>query len=160
MLRRAETENIPGIVGLGKASELAVEDMPGKVNRLRKSRDFLDSGIRERTERVPPTRHPKFRLPGHASYCIEGIEGEVPLLLLNQDGICVNTGSACGSKALKIAPVLVAIGVRPDLAQGSIVFTLDSMNSVEDIEYVLEKFPQVVKQLRSLSPVWRKTSAA
>ncbi len=80
--------------------------------------------------------------------------------MLNQEGIYANTGSACASKALKTSPVLVAIGVRPDLAQGSIVFTLDSRNSVEDIEYVLEKFPQVVKQLRSLSPVWRKTSAA
>ncbi len=80
--------------------------------------------------------------------------------MLNQEGIYANTGSACASKALKTSPVLVAIGVRPDLAQGSIVFTLDSRNSVEDIEYVLEKFPQVVKRLRSLSPVWRKTSAA
>ena len=160
MGRRAGTENVPGIVGLGKASELALKELPDMVNYVRELRDLLDSGIHERIEQVKPTGHPDHKLPGHASYCVEAIEGEALLLMLNQEGIYANTGSACASKALKTSPVLVAIGVRPDLAQGSIVFTLDSRNSVEDIEYVLEKFPQVVKRLRSLSPVWRKTSAA
>jgi cysteine desulfurase len=160
MGRRAGTENVPGIVGLGKASELALKELPDRVNYVRELRDLLDSGILERIDRVKPTGHPEKRLPGHASYCIEAIEGESLLLMLNQEGIYANTGSACASKALKTSPVLVAIGVRPDLAQGSIVFTLDSRNSVEDIEYVVEKFPQVVKKLRTLSPVWRKISAA
>lgn len=159
MGRRAGTENVPGIVGLGKAAELAAKELSDRVNSVRELRDLLDSGVHGRIEKVKPTGHPDHRLPGHASYCVEAIEGEALLLMLNQEGIYANTGSACASKALKTSPVLVAIGVRPDLAQGSIVFTLDSRNSVEDIEYVLEKFPQVVKQLRSLSPLWRKTSA-
>ena len=80
--------------------------------------------------------------------------------MLNQEGIYVNTGSACASKALKTSPVLVAIGIEPDLAQGSIVFTLDISNTVEEIEYVLEKLPPVVEKLRSLSPIWREKTAA
>ena len=80
--------------------------------------------------------------------------------MLNQEGIYANTGSACASKALKSSPVLVAIGIRPDLAQGSIVFTLNSNNTNEDIEYVLKQFPLVVEKLRSFSPIWKKPSAA
>ena len=160
MGRRAGTENVPGIVGLGKASELALKELPDRVSYVRELRDLLDSGIRERIERAKLTGHPEIRLPGHASYCVEAIEGEALLLMLNQEGIYVNTGSACASKALKTSPVLVAIGLRPDLAQGSIVFTLDHRNTNEDIEYVLKKFPQVVEKLRSFSPIWRKTSVA
>jgi cysteine desulfurase len=160
MGRRAGTENVPGIVGLGKASELALKELSDRVSYVRELRDLLDSGILERIEQVKPTGHPHHRLPGHASYCVEGIEGEALLLMLNQEGIYANTGSACASKALKTSPVLVAIGVRPDLAQGSIVFTLNHSNTNEDIEYVLKKFPLVVEKLRSFSPVWRKTSVA
>ncbi len=160
MGRRAGTENVPGIVGLGKASELALKELPDRVNYVGELRDLLDTGILERIERVKPTGHPEKRLPGHASYCIEAIEGESLLLMLNQEGIYANTGSACASKALKTSPVLVAIGVRPDLAQGSIVFTLNNTNNVKEIEYVFEKFPQVVGKLRSFSPVWRQISAA
>ncbi len=160
MGRRAGTENVPGIVGLGKASELALKELPDRVNYVRELRDLLASGILERIEQVKPTGHPDHRLPGHASYCVEAIEGEALLLMLNQEGIYVNTGSACASKALKTSPVLVAIGLRPDLAQGSIVFTLNHSNTNEDIEYVMKKFPQVVEKLRSFSPIWRKTSVA
>ena len=157
MGRRAGTENVPGIVGLGKASELATRELPDKEKNVRRLRNLLDSGIHEKIAQVKATGHPDNRLPGHASYCVEAIEGEAFILMLNQEGIYANTGSACASKTLKTSPVLVAIGIRPDLAQGSIVFSLNSRNSVEDVEYVLEKFPQVVKQLRSISPVWRKT---
>ena len=80
--------------------------------------------------------------------------------MLNQSGICANTGSACASKALKTSPVLVAIGTPPDLAQGSVVFTLNSSNTVEEIEYVQEKLPVAVDKLRSLSPLWRTKKAA
>ena len=160
MGRRAGTENVPGIVGLGKASELALKELPDRINYVRELRDLLDSGILERIEQVKPTGHPDHRLPGHASYCVEAIEGEALLLMLNQEGIYVNTGSACASKALKTSPVLVAIGLRPDLAQGSVVFTLNNSNTNEDIEYVLKRFPLVVEKLRSFSPIWRKTSVA
>ena len=124
MGRRAGTENVPGIVGLGKASELATRELPDKEKNVRRLRNLLDSGIHEKIAQVKATGHPDNRLPGHASYCVEAIEGEALLLMLNQEG------------------------------------TLNSGNSVEDVEYVLEKFPQVVKQLRSLSPVWKKTPTA
>ena len=160
MGRRAGTENVPGIVALGKASELARQELPDKVKHVRQLRDLLIAGIHERVERVTYTGHPERRLPGHASFCIEAIEGEALLLMLEQEGIYANTGSACASKALKTSPVLVAIGIRPDLAQGSIVFTMNTSNTVEEIEYVLEKLPLVVKQLRSFSPIWRRGVAA
>jgi cysteine desulfurase len=160
MGRRAGTENVPGIVALGKASELARQELPDKGKHARELRDLLVTGIHERVERVTYTGHPERRLPGHASFCIEAIEGEALLLMLEQEGIYANTGSACASKALKTSPVLVAIGIRPDLAQGSIVFTMNSSNRVEEIEYVLEKLPLVVQQLRAFSPIWRKGRAA
>jgi len=123
-------------------------------------RNLLIAGIHKRIDHIKYTGHPEKRLPGHASFCIEAIEGEALLFMLNQEGIYVNTGSACASKALKTSPVLVAIGIAPDLAQGSIVFTMDNSNTVEEIEYVLEKLPFAVGKLRSLSPIWRERVAA
>ncbi len=154
--RRGGTENVPYIVGLGKASVLAVEELFDKMNHLEKLRSLIISGVRERIEHVKLTGHPDKRLPGHASFCIEAIEGEALIYMLNQHGIYSNTGSACASKALKTSPVLVAIGTPPDLAQGSIVFTMDSSNKIEEIEYVMEKLCLVVEKLRSLSPLWRR----
>lgn len=158
--RRAGTENVPAIVGLGKASELAAKELPDKPNQVRELRDLLVEGVHERIQQVKYTGHPDRRLPGHASFCIEAIEGEALLFMLNHEGIYVNTGSACASKALKTSPVLVAIGIPPDLAQGSIVFTLNTTNTVEEIEYVLEKLPLAVEKLRSLSPIWSRKSVA
>ncbi len=154
--RRGGTENIPGIVGIGKASELAGQELFGKMNHLQKLRNLLKDGVHERIEQVKFTGHPDKRLPGHASFCIEAIEGEALIYMLNQHGIYSNTGSACASKALKTSSVLVAIGVPADLAQGSIVFTMNNNNSVEEIEYVLEKLSLVVEKLRSLSPIWKR----
>ena len=132
--RRGGTENVPYIVGLGKASVLAVEELFDKMNHLEKLRSFIISGVRERIEHVKLTGHPDKRLPSNASFCIEAIEGEALIYMLNQYGIYSNTGSACASKALKTSPVLVAIGTPPDLAQGSIVFTMDSSNKIEEID--------------------------
>ena len=154
--RRGGTENVPGIVGLGKASELTLTELTDKLDYLQELRNLLVAGIQERIESVKLTGHPDRRLPGHASFCIEAIEGESLIYMLNQEGICANTGSACASKALKTSPVLVAIGTPPDLAQGSIVFTMDSSNKIEEIEYVLEKLCLAVEKLRSLSPIWRR----
>ena len=154
--RRGGTENVPGIVGLGKASELAAAELTDKMDHLQKLRNLLVAGILEQIEHVKLTGHPDKRLPGHASFCVEAIEGEALIYMLNQEGICSNTGSACASKALKTSPVLVAIGTSPDLAQGSIVFTMDSSNKVEEVEYVLEKLCLAVEKLRSLSPIWRR----
>ena len=154
--RRAGTENVPGIVGLGKAAELAKTELPEKELYVRRLRDRLVKGVLEKIEKVTLTGHPVKRLPGHASFCFEAIEGESLIFMLAQNGIYVNTGSACASKALKTSPVLNAIGIRSDLAQGSTVFTINSDNTKEEIDYVLEKLPSIVHRLRSISPIWGK----
>jgi len=154
--RRGGTENVPGIVGLGKAAELAKAEIPAKVSHVKALRDKLVNGVLEKIEAVKFTGHPENRLPGHASFCVQAIEGEALVFMLSSHGIYVNTGSACASKALKTSPVLVAIGVPAELAQGSIVFTLDINNTEEDIDYVLEKLPPVVDRLRAMSPLWGK----
>ena len=154
--RRAGTENVPGIIGFGRAAELAQQELPEKIDHVRKLRDRLVEGILKNVEKVTYTGHPEKRLPGHASFCFEAIEGEALIFMLAQNGIYTNTGSACASKALKTSPVLGAIGLRADLAQGSCVFTIDAANTAEEIDYVLEKLPAVVARLRSLSPIWGK----
>jgi cysteine desulfurase len=158
--RRGGTENVPAIVGLGKASELAAQELPHKADHVKELRDRLVTGVHDRIEQVKYTGHPEKRLPGHASFCIEAIEGEALVFMLSQKGIYVNTGSACASKALKTSPVLVAIGVPPALAQGSAVFTLNGTNTVDEIQYVLDQLPVAVEKLRSLSPIWRTKTAA
>ena len=158
--RRAGTENVPGIVGLGVAAEIAREEVAEKGEAVRKLRDLLITQVREGIDKIRLTGHPLQRLPGHASFCFEAIEGESLVFLLAQAGIYANTGSACASKALKTSPVLVAIGVPPALAQGSVVFTIDKSNSLEEIEYVLEKLPAAVDRLRMLSPIWGKEAPA
>lgn len=154
--RRAGTENIPGIVGLGKAAEIVSQELAETQNHCRKLRDRLVAGILGRVEKVTYTGHPQRRLPGHASFCFEAIEGEALVFMLAQAGIYTNTGSACASKALKTSPVLGAIGIRADLAQGSTVFTLNSHTTEEEIDYVLDKLPPMVDRLRALSPIWGK----
>jgi cysteine desulfurase len=158
--RRGGTENIPGIVGLGRAAELARAELADRAPYLVRLRELLVAGVLERIEDVIYTGHPQRRLPGHASFCIEGLEGEALVFMLNRQGIYANTGSACASKALKTSPVLCAIGIRPDLAQGSIVFTLNGANRKEEVDYVLEQLSPAVEKLRSFSPVWRKKMAA
>lgn len=158
--RRGGTENVPGIVGLGRAARLAREELPAKAPYLDGLRELLAAGIKERVPGVFYTGHPSMRLPGHASFCVEGIEGEALLFMLSPRGIYANTGSACASKALKTSPVLCALGISPDLAQGSVVFTLSRGNTEEDVHYVLEHLPPAVERLRSFSPVWRKKMAA
>jgi cysteine desulfurase len=154
--RRAGTENVAGIVGFGRAAELAKKQLPAKIDHVRILRDRLVEGILKKVEKVTYTGHPQKRLPGHASFCFEAIEGEALIFMLAQNGIYTNTGSACASKALKTSPVLGAIGIRADLAQGSTVFTIDGSNTETEIDYVLEKLPAAVDRLRSLSPIWGK----
>ena len=154
--RRAGTENVPAIVGLGKAAQLAIRELPEKESHVRRLRDRLVQGILERVEKVTFTGHLVNRLPGHASFCFEAVEGEALIFMLAQAGIYTNTGSACASKALKTSPVLGAIGIRADLAQGSTVFTLNARTTKEEIDYVLEALPPVLDRLRSMSPIWGK----
>jgi cysteine desulfurase len=158
--RRGGTENVPGIVGLGKAAELARGELAQQGPYLTRLREGLVKGVTQGVPEVIHTGHPENRLPNHASFCFEGIEGEGLIFMLSRHGIYANTGSACASKALKTSPVLCAIGIRPDLAQGSLVFTLSRDHGEEDVHYVLEHLPPAVEKLRSFSPVWRKKIAA
>lgn len=158
--RRGGTENVPGIIGLGKAAELAKGELQENMVQLKDLRDTLRSGIDKHIPSVHFTGHPDQRLPGHLSMCFEAIEGEALTFMLSQQGIYINTGSACASKALKTSPVLVAISVKPEIAQGSAVFTLSPTNTHDDITYVLDRLPKVVERLRSYSPLWQNGNAA
>jgi cysteine desulfurase len=149
--RRAGTENVPAIVGMGRAAELAKDEMADRMEQSKKLRNKLIKGVSD-IENIYLTGHPENRLAAHASFTVEFIEGEAMLLLLAAKGIYAASGSACSSKALKASPVLLSMGVSSNLAQGSIVFTLGTDNTEEDIDYLLAEFPQVIKRLREMSP--------
>jgi len=154
--RRAGTENVPAIVGTGKAAELAQRDMQSRMAHLTALRDRLVEGVGSRVDRAILTGHPTLRLPGNASFCIEFIEGEAMLMLLSSRGIAASSGSSCTSKALKASHVLTAMGITAEVAQGSLVFSLGVNNSDEDMEYVLESLPPIVDRLRQMSPLYSK----
>jgi len=154
--RRGGTENVPGIVGMGKAAELAAAQMQSRIKKLTPLRDLLLKELPSKVEHVVVTGHPQNRLPGHASFCVEFIEGEAMLMLLNSKGIAVSSGSACTSRALKASHVLIAIGLSHEIAQGSVLFTLGLDTAKEDIDYVLETMPPVVDRLRQMSPLYAK----
>jgi len=149
--RRAGTENVPAIVGMGKAAEMARDEMDKRIAHVRRLRDKLIEGILK-VDNVYLTGDPVKRLPGHASFTVEYIEGESMLLMLSAKGVYVASGSACSSKALKASPVLLSMGIPAGLAQGSIVFTLGMGNTEEDIDYTLSEFPPIIKRLREISP--------
>lgn len=150
--RRAGTENVPAIVGMGVAAELAKRELPQRIAHVKKLRDKLVEGITSRIENIYYTGHPEKRLPGHASFCVEYVEGEAMLLLLAAKGIYAASGSACTSKALKASPTLLSMGIPAHIAQGSIVFSLGKDNTMEEVKYFLDEFPQIVKKLREISP--------
>jgi len=154
--RRPGTENVPAIVGLGKAAELAEGDMARRNQKLIELRDKLIKGILSSIDHSLLTGHPSQRLPHHASFCIEFIEGESMLMWLNSQGIAVSSGSACTSRALKASHVLIAMGIPHEIAQGSLLFTLGLNNNEEDINYVLEQLPSIVDRLRQMSPLYAK----
>jgi cysteine desulfurase len=154
--KRGGTENVPGIVGLGKAAKIAKDNLALRANQLKPLRDRLLEKLPGRVEHVIITGHPQNRLPGHASFCVEFIEGEAMLMLLNSKGIAVSSGSACTSRALKASHVLIALGLPHEIAQGSILFTLGLDNTQEDIDYVLDTMPPVVDRLRQMSPLYAK----
>ncbi len=149
--RRAGTENVPAIVGMGKAAELTISELDGRIEHVRRLRDRLKDGILK-VDNVHYTGHPEKRLPGHASFCVEFIEGESMLMMLAAKGIYVASGSACTSKALKASPVLLSMGIPSHVAHGSVVFTFGAVNTDEQVDYTLEEFPQIIQRLRELSP--------
>jgi len=154
--KRAGTENVLAIVGLGKAAELAKARISERIEQLIPLRDRLLKELPDRIEHVVVTGHSHDRLPGHASFCVEFIEGESMLMLLNSKGIAVSSGSACTSRALKASHVLIAMGLSHEIAQGSILFTLGIDNTDQDMDYVLEVMLSIVDRLREMSPLYAK----
>jgi cysteine desulfurase len=154
--RRAGTENVAGIAGLGKAAEIAGTQMDDRVARMRALRDHLIDGLLGKVEHVVLTGHRTERLPHQASFCIEFIEGESMLLNLDMKGIAASSGSACTSRALKASHVLLAMGLDHALAQGSLVFGLIDTTVREDIDHLLDVFPPIIQRLREMSPLYTK----
>jgi cysteine desulfurase len=154
--RRGGTENVAGIVGLGMAAEAAVHELDRRVGKAQALRDRLIEEFPRRIEHAILTGHRTRRLPHHASFCVEFIEGEAMLLNLDMKGIAASSGSACTSKALKASHVLLAMGLDHALAQGSLIFSLLDNTEAEDLDYVLEVFPPIVRRLREMSPLYTK----
>ena len=153
---RSGTENIPGIVGMAKAAEIAEGEMEAEGKRLRLLRDKLIKGVLGSIERSYLNGHPTDRLPNNASLRFSYIEGESLILSLDMLGIYVSSGSACTTKTLEPSHVLLAIGLAHEEAHGSLLFTLGKQNKEEDVDYVLEVLPGVVKRLRAMSPLTPK----
>ena len=154
---RAGTENTPGLIGFGKAAELAADRLVnGEIDNERRLRDKLIDGILERIPETMLTGHRTQRLPYHASVCVKYIEGEGMLLLMDAAGIAVSSGSACTSGSLDPSHVLLALGLTHETAHGSVRLTLSQDTTDEDIDYVLEKFPPIVARLRAMSPFYNK----
>jgi cysteine desulfurase len=152
--RRAGTENIPCIVGFGKACEIAKNEMDGNIRMMLRLRDKLINELTKKIEYLYLNGHPEKRLPNNINFSVEFIEGEGMLLFLDEEGIYIISGSACTSKALKMSHVLSAIEVDPGIAQGSVLLSLSKYNTDEDIEYVISKFPPIVRKLRDMSPLY------
>ncbi|MCZ7402948.1 MAG: cysteine desulfurase family protein [Candidatus Methanoperedens sp.] len=150
---RSGSENIPGIVGMGKAAEIAQKEMLDESARLVKLRDRLIDNILK-TEYSYLTGHRTKRLPNNASFRFSFIEGESIILQLNDLGITASTGSACSSKTLEPSHVLIAMGLRHEEAHGSLLLTLGRANTQEDVDHVIESVPKIVSRLRELSPLY------
>lgn len=151
--RRAGTENVPAIMGLGEAVTAACENIPEKMERVSKMRDRLIEGI----TKIPCSRlngDPKQRLCGNVNISFLGVEGESLLLLLDANGICASSGSACTSGSLDPSHVLLALGLPHEVAHGSMRLTISDETTDEDIDYILETVPKVVERIRGMSPLW------
>ncbi|MDD1696879.1 MAG: cysteine desulfurase NifS [Methanoregula sp.] len=155
--RRAGTENIAGIVGLGKAIELVTADIPGHNARIKAMRDRLIRGVLDKIPNSLLNGHPEKRLPGNFNVSFAFIEGESMLLLLDDEGVCASTGSACTSGSLEPSHVLLATGLPVEISHGSLRLTLGDANTEGDVDFVLEVLPRIVKKLRDMSPLYKKT---
>lgn len=156
--RRGGTENTSGIIGLGKACELAAGNMEKENNYVRKLRDKLETEILKRIPQSRVNGDTGNRLPNTTNISFEFVEGEAILLLMNELGICASSGSACTSGSLQPSHVLRAMGVPFTMAHGSIRFSLSVYNTEEEIDFVIDKMPAIIERLRGMSPYW--TSAA
>lgn len=152
--RRAGTHNVPGIVGFGKAAELALRDMEERKKYESELRDYL---IERVLEEIPYTRlngDRTKRLPGNVNFCFRFVEGESLLILLDQNGICASSGSACTSGSLDPSHVLLAIGLPHEIAHGSLRLTLSEKTTKEEIDFTIDKIKEIVERLRNMSPLY------
>jgi len=154
--RRASTHNVPGIVGLGKAVELAEKALPEEMERLSRLRDIFIQGVLTCIDNTRLNGHPLLRLPNNANICVQYIEGEAMILRLDMSGIACSSGSACSSTSMESSHVLKSIGLAPEFAHGALRFSLGRHTTAEDIELVLATLPGMVEKLRSISPLYKK----
>lgn len=153
--RRAGTENVAGIVGMAKAVTLAYSNLEERTQRLITLRDaMIDGALKIERSRLNGDR--VHRLPGNVNLCFEGIEGESLLLMLDLKGICASSGSACTSGSLDPSHVLLAIGLRHEVAHGSLRLTFSDENTMEDVHYILEVLKPIIERLREMSPLWER----
>ncbi|MFH1073905.1 MAG: cysteine desulfurase NifS [Candidatus Firestonebacteria bacterium] len=153
--RRAGTENVPGIVGFGRACEIALLDMEQEAKRIAGLRDKFIEGLIKRIPEIKLNGHPVKRLPNNVNISVKYIEGESMILNLDMDGICASSGSACTSGSLEPSHVLMALGLSHELSHGSVRFTLGKNTTEEELSVVLEKFSEIVSRLRKLSPLYK-----
>jgi len=151
---RPGTDNIPAIVGMGKAAELAKTEMTSRIEHLTPLRDKIIKALPDTIKYLHFTGHLTQRLPGHVSFWISFAEGESLVLFLNYNGIAIASGSACSSPDLQASHVLTAIGVPPDVCHGSITVSLGKDNSEEDVDYFLETLPKVINKCWQMSPLY------
>lgn len=152
--RRAGTHNVPGIVGMGKAAEICAYNMLKSMEKQTKLRNYL---IQRVLKEIPHTRlngHPTNRLANNVNFCFRFIEGESLLILLDQEGICASSGSACTSGSLDPSHVLLAIGLPHEIAHGSLRLTLSDETTRDDIDYVVDKLKAIIERLRQMSPLY------
>ena len=154
--RRAGSENVPSIVGLGEAAALAKKEREANVEHLEQLTDKLRQGLHERINYIHENSYPENSLPGTLNISFEYIEGESLILRLDMEGICVSTGSACTSGSMEPSHVLAALGLPPRLAQGTVRFSLGKDNTEAEIDEVIEKVPKIVEQMRGMSPAYKR----
>ena len=154
--RRAGSENVPSIVGIGEAAALARKDREANVEHLNHLTGKLRQGLHEGIDRIHENSDPENSLPGTLNISFEYIEGESLILRLDMEGICVSTGSACTSGSMEPSHVLAALGLPPQLAQGTVRFSLGKDNTEAEIDEVIEKVPKVVEQMRAMSPAYKR----
>ena len=154
--RRAGTSNVPGIVGMGEAAQLAAENMETAMAKVTAVRDHLIARIEAEIPYAKLNGHRTNRLPGNVNFCFRFIEGESMLMLLDAQGVCASSGSACTSGSLDPSHVLMAIGLKHEVAHGSLRLSLSELTTEEDIDYIIAQVPPIVEGLRAMSPVWEK----
>jgi len=154
--RRASTENVAGIVGFGKAAELAKLELVEESARITSMRDRLIDYLEKNVDEIQLNGHPTQRLPNNINLTVAYTEGESIVLNLDLKGICASTGSACTSSSLEPSHVLVAIGLPQEIAYSSFRMTLGKWNTDEDIDRVIQVLPEVIASLRAMSPLYKK----